>query len=279
MANAITWPTVPLISDAPDDATGDNRGMIEISDVYVTHDDDNLYVSVEGPRIMRYKPGAELEGYKYSECYIHLNGLEVTVYDNDFTGDTNLVFYTSTCGNFTAPCGSANETCMVAIPLTQLGDATQICIWVETLHRHYLSGWNDSSDRAPNAGCETYYITNELTAVEIDIKPGSFPNSINPDSKGVIPVAILTTGDFDASTVDGETARFGPDEAPPVHYAIEDVDSDGDYDMILHFKTQDTGIKAGDTEATLTAETTGGTDIVGTDSVRTVPPKGKKGGK
>jgi hypothetical protein len=39
-------------------------------------------------------------------------------------------------------------------------------------------------------------------AVPIDIKPGSFPNSINPQSKGVIPVAILTTDTFDATTVD-----------------------------------------------------------------------------
>ena len=128
-------------------------------------------------------------------------------------------------------------------------------------------------------GVQTISIHVSFTPVEIDIKPGSFPNSINPGGKGVIPVAILTTPDFDASTVDGDTARFGPDEAEPVHYALEDVDVDGDIDMILHFKTQETGIAEGDTEATLTAQTTGGTWIIGTDSVRTVPPKGKKGGK
>jgi hypothetical protein len=49
---------------------------------------------------------------------------------------------------------------------------------------------------------------------EIDIKPGSFPNSINPRSKGVIPVAILTTDTFDATTVDPLSVTFGPDEAP-----------------------------------------------------------------
>ncbi|MDP2729015.1 MAG: hypothetical protein Q8O55_00805 [Dehalococcoidales bacterium] len=106
--------------------------------------------------------------------------------------------------------------------------------------------------------------------VEIDIKPGSDPNSINPKSKGVIPVAILTTPDFDASTVDPDTVRFGPDEAEAVHWALEDVDRDGDTDMILHFKTQDTGIQAGDTEATLTGEPVGGQVFAGTDSVRTV---------
>lgn len=107
--------------------------------------------------------------------------------------------------------------------------------------------------------------------VSIDIKPGSFPNSINPDGRGVIPVAILTTGDFDATTVDGQTVRFGPAEAEAVRYALEDVDEDGDIDMILHFKTQETGIQAGDTQAELTGETVGGQSIRGTDSVRTVP--------
>ncbi|MBA7692164.1 hypothetical protein ES703_100722 [subsurface metagenome] len=117
--------------------------------------------------------------------------------------------------------------------------------------------------------------------VEIDIKPGSDPNSINPDSKGVIPVAILTTADFDAASVNATTVRFGKEgnEAAPVHYALEDVDGDGDFDMILHFKTQKTGITAGDTEATLRGKTTDGIEIIDTDFVRTVPPKGKKGGK
>jgi hypothetical protein len=46
--------------------------------------------------------------------------------------------------------------------------------------------------------------------VTIDIKPGSDPNAINPSSRGVIPVAILTTESFDATTVSPITVRFGP---------------------------------------------------------------------
>jgi len=115
--------------------------------------------------------------------------------------------------------------------------------------------------------------------IEIDIKPGSDPNSINPNSKGVIPVAILTTGDFDATTVDLDTVLFGPSEAAPVHCVFVGVDNDGDTDMLLHFRTQETGIGEGDTEATLTGKTIDGTDIIGTDSVRIVPPEGKGKGK
>jgi hypothetical protein len=120
---------------------------------------------------------------------------------------------------------------------------------------------------------QVFSVTRTIEVV-IDIKPGSYPNSININSKGVIPVAILTTDDFDAADVDPETVRFGPAEARPVHYALEDVDGDGDIDMILHFKTQETGIAPGDTEASLTGETYSGHKIVGTDSVRVID-KGK----
>ncbi|MFC1899191.1 NosD domain-containing protein [Chloroflexota bacterium] len=113
--------------------------------------------------------------------------------------------------------------------------------------------------------------------IQIDIKPGSDPNSINLNSKGVIPVAILTEESFDAASVDATTVRFGRTgyEAEPDHYSFEDVDDDGDVDMILHFRTQDTGMEPDDTEAILTGLTTNGIEITGTDSVRIVPPEDK----
>jgi hypothetical protein len=41
-------------------------------------------------------------------------------------------------------------------------------------------------------------------------------------------------------------------------------------DMVFHFKTQETGIVCGDTEATLMGETFGETQFTGTDAVQTV---------
>jgi hypothetical protein len=116
----------------------------------------------------------------------------------------------------------------------------------------------------------------ENLMVEIDIKPGSYPNAINLKKKGLIPVAILTTPDFDATTVDPLSVQFGPDGAVEAHGKghIEDVDGDGDDDLVLHFKTQETGIEPGDTEASLIGMTFGGTVIYGSDSIVTVP-KGK----
>jgi len=114
--------------------------------------------------------------------------------------------------------------------------------------------------------------TCRVTDVTIDIKPGSFPNSINPRSAGVIPVAIMTTPAFDATSVVASTVRFGPSgtEAAPQHWALEDVDGDGDLDMILHFPTASAGIVCGATSALLTGRTSGGQPVKGVDSVRTV---------
>jgi hypothetical protein len=113
------------------------------------------------------------------------------------------------------------------------------------------------------------------SASAIDIKPGSDPNSVNPRSNGVIPVAVLGSTDFDAMQVDPTTVTFSPDGASPVHDGhVEDVDDDGFMDMMFHFKTQKTGIACGDTEATLMSVTSNGTPIAGTDTVSTVGCKG-----
>lgn len=113
--------------------------------------------------------------------------------------------------------------------------------------------------------------------VAIDIKPGSDPNSINPQSKGVISVAILTDAGFDASTVDALSLHFGPGGAGEFHGRghVEDADGDGDLDLVLHFKTERTEIQCGDTEATLTG-TAGGQNIAGTDAIQTVGCSSRK---
>jgi YVTN family beta-propeller protein len=109
-------------------------------------------------------------------------------------------------------------------------------------------------------------------AVVVDIKPGSRPNSINPGSRGVVPVAVLGDAAFDPALVDVTTVRFGASgtEAAPRHFALEDVDGDGRVDLILQFSTHDTGVQCGDTVASLTGTTRSGKRFGGTDSVTTV---------
>jgi hypothetical protein len=109
--------------------------------------------------------------------------------------------------------------------------------------------------------------------MEIDIMPGSARNPINLESRGLIPVAILTTDDFDALNVDATTITFGPDGASIAHREahVKDVDWDGDLDLLTHFRTRETGIEPFDAYACLVAELFDGTMVEACDAISTVP--------
>lgn len=110
--------------------------------------------------------------------------------------------------------------------------------------------------------------------VDVDIKPGSEQNKVNPDSHGRVKVAILTTPSFDATAVKEETIRFGKltrsEGAPVVNYQQTDVDNDGDIDNVLQFEMDQTGIEAGDTNASVRGETDEGDTFSGEDIIVTV---------
>lgn len=118
--------------------------------------------------------------------------------------------------------------------------------------------------------------TVDIHFVNIDIKPGSDHNSINPKSKGKIPVAILSTPTFNApAEVDTTSLTFGRTGDEPslafCNASAEEVNGDGLLDLICHFNTQQTGFQAADTQGVLKGTTVDGTYITWTDSVRIVP--------
>jgi hypothetical protein len=118
--------------------------------------------------------------------------------------------------------------------------------------------------------------------VDIDIKPGSDPNSINLGEQGILTVAILGSADFDVTDIDETTVALGGEaittrgKAEKIAYSIEDVNGDDFDDFIAKFKVQDLVDSAALTDSTtelqLTALLKDGTPIAGTDSVRIVPP-------
>lgn len=87
--------------------------------------------------------------------------------------------------------------------------------------------------------------------LEIDVKPDSDENTINPKSEGVVPVAVLQNDEFDP-TSENVNYRFGAKDvveggngARPIHDGhVTTVDGEDDHErkaLLLHFPVQDTG--------------------------------------
>lgn len=134
-----------------------------------------------------------------------------------------------------------------------------------------------ANDAAGNSVTATQNVTVTRMQLTIDIHPGSDENPINMKSKGVIPVAILSTPGFDAATVDASSILF--EDAPIAHTSahIEDVDGDGDMDLMMHFRTQQVSIVAGQTSACLTGNTLSGIPVEGCDIIKLVGKLPKEG--
>ena len=124
----------------------------------------------------------------------------------------------------------------------------------------------------------------EVVQVVIDIKPGDPSNTINLNSRATIQVAILSSAEFDALTVDPASLTLAPPTAGQAGArvvttgrgtaitSLRDVDRDGRLDLVVHFRTQDLQLAPTDTEAVLRGTTFSGQRIRGVDSVRVVPP-------
>jgi hypothetical protein len=125
------------------------------------------------------------------------------------------------------------------------------------------------------AGSESNY-SNEMIAdipitVKIDIRPYSPFNIINVKRNGLIPVAIFSSHDFNATKIDPHSLKFGPEEALiKCKMIVIDKNKDGLKDIIATFITRETGIKCDQGEAVITGKTKSGIGITGRDFIRVV---------
>ena len=115
--------------------------------------------------------------------------------------------------------------------------------------------------------------------VTIDYKPDEDGNSLNRAKERFLPIAILSSASFDATTVDRTTVCVGDAERPGQRdctearvglkgMRIDDVNGDGRLDRMLHFDTAESGIDAGDRSICLTASTFDGVHVAGCDRIR-----------
>ena len=94
-------------------------------------------------------------------------------------------------------------------------------------------------------------------------------------------MAILGNATFDVRNINPNTVLFA--NAQPLRWAFEDVDDDGDIDILLHFRVQEVDMQVGDKEAILHAELWDEYEIVGADAVKAIgkcgsaPPGGRAG--
>jgi hypothetical protein len=121
--------------------------------------------------------------------------------------------------------------------------------------------------------------------------------SVNLGSNGVLRVTVLTTStadgepeDFDATSLAAclEGVEFGDSRAgygrvSPLRTTMEDVDGDGDLDLLLHFSMRQIremgALDSDSVDVVLTAEFGGdaiGVDLIAGDDVQVRTPKGKK---
>lgn len=110
----------------------------------------------------------------------------------------------------------------------------------------------------------------------VDVKPGSWPNAINPGSNGVVPVAILGAAALDVRQVvvgsirlDSAPVALRGKGVPMVSYA--DVNGDGWLDLVAHVSTRALSLSDEDEVAVLSATLSDGRPLRGADSVRIVP--------
>lgn len=117
------------------------------------------------------------------------------------------------------------------------------------------------------------------TVVTIDIRPHEFPNVVDLQVPGSLPVAILSTAGFDATGVVPGSLRLagaslgGAAEHPgDIGARTEDVNGDGRPDLVVEFPVERLGFSRHDVVADLWGQTRRGTPFGGADLVQLVWP-------
>jgi hypothetical protein len=153
--------------------------------------------------------------------------------------------------------------------------------------RYFRDGAVTASGTASNGDYRLVIsgVSSSTTFINISVKPGKNELApINPKARGRIPVALLSSDDFNPSDVDTSTLTFGrdgtEDSLEKCNKPNADINQDGKKDMICFFDNQLTGFRKGDLEGTLKgslkSSARGGASMIeGRGLLKVVPEKAR----
>ncbi|MFY9573168.1 MAG: VCBS repeat-containing protein [Blastocatellia bacterium] len=115
-------------------------------------------------------------------------------------------------------------------------------------------------------------VASQSDRVNIEILPGKKSKVIDASARGFVPVAILSTLDFDATTVNPGSVRLA---GAPITKGkdgqfrgyVADVNGDARADLIVYVSSYSLGLQAGTSEAMLMAATFEGRSLSGSQQV------------
>ena len=120
-------------------------------------------------------------------------------------------------------------------------------------------------------GRDRAVLLDPLPVMGILVNPGTpRPASLNIDSEGALPVAILGSASLNVTAIDPASALFGPNGARNIRTpVIQDVNKDGKPDLVLYFAPDDSGINCTDKIAALVASTFSKQMFAGVETIQT----------
>lgn len=148
----------------------------------------------------------------------------------------------------------------------------------------------EDADDGDDIGYDDFDCYPGTVEVGVDLKPGSYPNSVNINGRGLIPLAILGSDTFDVAQIDPATLDFAGLEVKvkkngTFQCAFDDVSGDftnrqgtpdGYMDLVCKFVDDPDRWSPDDGTATLTGRLFpeyGARPIMGSDTFRLVPPR------
>ena len=163
-------------------------------------------------------------------------------------------------------------------------------VGVSSYPRFFRDGgdvWNPTSFSGGDYDLVITGIVPSTKQITINIKPGRKSDDatpLNPRSRGKIPVAILSSPDFNPLDVDVDSLRFGSTGSESSLFKCNrrgsDLNRDGRLDLVCHFNNEDAGFKIGDLEAVLkgmvVASDGSRTPIEGRGWLKIRPEKGRR---